>query len=367
LVANQSLLQGAGNIPPKMPDADSGNAQALQIQPQTEATNKVAAPAVQSINSDKITQLPAIEPKEVVIDEVYTEKTQSKQELSEADKAYLKLLEKEHNKLPDGKKLSDASRDVMDSISSSLLPDKKPGRKKTEYLKIEHGKTGLPPVVDDGLKKSQNNMDISIRKMDKNEDNEKTKVKLEKAYKALLVGQISAAISIYKDILDKEPSNKEAMFGLATAYHKNSQFEQARTIYTNLLKKEPDNRDALNNFLVLVAEEAPEDALIELEKLERINSDFSPIPAQIGMISLKLGDTEKAARSLRRAILLSPDNISYQYNLAVTYDKMAKIEEAVQLYHKVTEAVQAGAVIPGSVDKMVERMTYLEGKIAARK
>jgi|GEM_PF-3943470 len=335
--------------------------------PQVPATPPVAAAPAQNINSDKITQLPAMEPKEVIIDESSAEKIKPKQNFSEADKAYFKLLEKERNNLSDEKKLSDASRGVIDGFASELAPVKKTGKQEPTYLKIEHGNTGKPGIEEDGIKRSQNNMNISIRKADKNEDNEKTKVKSEKAYKALLVGQISAAISIYKDILDKEPSNKEAMFGLATAYHKNSQFDQARAIYTNLLKSEPGNKQALNNFLVLVAEEAPEDALIELQKLERINSDFSPIPAQIGMINLKLGNTETAARSLRRAILLSPDNISYQYNLAVTYDKMAKIEEAVQLYHKVAEAVQAGAIIPGPVDKLVERMTYLEGKIAAKK
>ena len=59
--------------------------------------------------------------------------------------------------------------------------------------------------------------------------------------------------------------------------------------------------------------------------------------------------------------------MSYKYNLAVTYDKMGKTEQAVQLYHQVVEAVRGGAVIPGSIDKLTERVTYLEGKIASKK
>ena len=85
------------------------------------------------------------------------------------------------------------------------------------------------------------------------------------------------------------------------------------------------------------------------------------------MINLKLGNPEKAARNLRRAILLSPENVSYKYNLAITYDKLGKIEQALQLYHQIIEAVRGGAVIPGSTDKMMERITYLEGKIGEKR
>ena len=151
-----------------------------------------------------------------------------------------------------------------------------------------------------------------------------------------------------------------------TAYHKNNQFEQARALYTSLLKKDPGNKEALNNFLVLIAKEAPKDALIELEKMERLNSDFSPIAAQIAMIHLKLGNLDEAARYLRRSILLSPTNISYQYNLAIIYDRLGKKEQAVQLYHQVIDAVRGGAIIPGSsIDKLMERMNYLEGQIGS--
>jgi Tfp pilus assembly protein PilF len=176
----------------------------------------------------------------------------------------------------------------------------------------------------------------------------------------LLAGQLAASSTIYKEILEKDPNNKDALFGLATAYHKNSQFDQARDIYTKILEKDHNNKEVLNNFLVLVSEEAPEDALIELQKLERINSDFSPIPAQIAMIYLKMNNPQKAERYLRRAVILSPDNITYKYNLAITSDRLENHRQAIRLYRQIVEAVQNGAVIPGSIENIQERLTFLE-------
>lgn len=336
--------------------------------PEPAPASTTTKPAKTTANVGHIAQTPA-KPKEIILpDQAEVKPVEIKEKPSEADKAYFKLLDKKQDELPDNKRLSSSSKDTIEEVSSALAPVKKTAKKELKHIKVERGGDSVKPEVsEDGVIKSKNKMDLSIRKIGKNEDFEKSKVKLEKAYKALLIGQISAAISIYKDILEKEPKNKDAMFGLATSYHKNNQFEQARSIYTTLLNKEPSNKEALNNFLVLVAEEAPEDALIELEKLERINSDFSPIPAQIAMINLKLGDTEKAARYLRRAILLSPDNLSYKYNLAIIYDKLGKEEQAVQLYHQIIESARAGVIIPGSIDKLIERATYLERKISEKK
>lgn len=316
-------------------------------------------------SADVVEELPQKKPSYEEIDESEVPVKSEKQKLSDADKAYLQMLDKQRESLPAGKRLSGASMDTLAGISAEITPDKKDG-KEPKRIKLQHGKMASVDLDGDS-KAASGKMDISVRKIGKGEDAEKSKVKLERAYKALLVGQNGAAISIYKEILEKEPENKDAMFGLATAYHKNSQFEQAREIYTKILKKNPADKEALNNFLVLVAEEAPEDALIELEKLERINSNFSPISAQIAMINLRLGNTDVAARYLRRAILLSPDNISYKYNLAVVYDKAGKEEQALPLYQQVVDAASSGDVVPGSVDKIRERMNYLENKISQKK
>ena len=182
------------------------------------------------------------------------------------------------------------------------------------------------------------------------------------AYNALISGQISAAIRMYKDVLAVEPHNIDALFGLATGYHRNYETAQARKIYVEILEMDPNHKQALNNFLVLVADQAPEDALIELQKLERINPQFSPVSAQIGMIYLKMGQTVQAEQYLRRALKLSPTNTVYLYNLAIVVDKLGKTDMAIALYKKILNAARIGSNIPGSIQKINERLQYLEGQ-----
>jgi Tfp pilus assembly protein PilF len=182
---------------------------------------------------------------------------------------------------------------------------------------------------------------------------------LDMAYRALVAGQIEAATSYYKQVLESEPKNRYALFGLATIYHKNSQENQARDLYTRLLQQNPHDRQALNNFLVLVGEEAPESAIVELKRLEAVTPAFSPIPAQIGMVYAKMGDYPKAVRYLNKALLLSPENVTYRYNLAILLDRSGQYAEAISLYKELIEESNSGAILPTSTQYIRDRLTFL--------
>ena len=182
---------------------------------------------------------------------------------------------------------------------------------------------------------------------------------LEKAYNALIAGQSEVAIATYKRVLDNEPNNKNALFGLATAYHRGGQIELARPVYAKLLTVDPENRDGLNNFLVLLADEAPEEALGELQKLAERNPQYSALPAQIAIIYQKLGQYDKAGDYMLRAIEMEPESIAYRYNFAIILDKQHKYDEAAALYRQIIEASQRGEVVPGDIQKIQQRLTFI--------
>lgn len=186
-----------------------------------------------------------------------------------------------------------------------------------------------------------------------------TNYELNNAYTALMGGDTQRAIEIYKNIIAAEPRNEDAMFGLAATYHRLGQVEQARPFYGMLLKQNPNHREGLNNFLVLVSDESPQDALPELERLELRNPDFAPIPAQIAIVLDKLGYPDQAQEKMLRAIEIAPENLTYKYNLAVMLDHHRKYADATALYSMLISAALRGEQVPASTESMQRRLNYL--------
>jgi Flp pilus assembly protein TadD len=186
---------------------------------------------------------------------------------------------------------------------------------------------------------------------------------LSRAYDALVAGNNEAAVSIYRDLLASEPSNEEALFGLAATYHRTGAFDKARPLYAQLLKQNPTHREALNNFLVLASSEDPEAALRELERLALRNPDFSPIHAQIGMIYDRLNQPELARQHLLQAINIAPENLVYQYNLAIMLDRRGAKADATELYRRLLAAARSGAKLPANTAQLQARYNYLSNAI----
>jgi tetratricopeptide (TPR) repeat protein len=162
----------------------------------------------------------------------------------------------------------------------------------------------------------------------------------------------------------KDNNNTNVLFALASLYQRLSQYKEAKIHYKKLLTVDPDYKKALNNYLVLMSEESPGQALTELKEMERVNPDFSPIQAQIGMIYAQMGDYASAEKYLHRSIILAPEVLHYRYNLAVVYDNMKKYSEAIAVYKQILDAGGASEVLPQNSNSIRNRMTYLQEKLA---
>ncbi len=179
------------------------------------------------------------------------------------------------------------------------------------------------------------------------------------AYDALMGGDTEVAIRIYQEILSRNPAQEDALFGLAATYHRTGQVDNARPLYGRLLAQNPNNREALNNFLMLVSNESPRDALQELAQLERRNPDYSPIPAQMGIILDRIGDADAAQSKMMRAIELSPENWVYKYNLAIMLDRRGAYADAASIYGELIQASLQGATLPVDMDALQARLNYI--------
>lgn len=262
--------------------------------------------------------------------------------------------------------LAPATKKTLDAIPSGIS---KPKPEKTEHLVVEHHKHKEEKKAGDAKPGDANQPatpkpPVAETKIDLRKPGLDMQYELEQAYNALATGDTKAAIYAYSTVLANEPENKSALFGLATAYHRVGQLEKARPYYTHLLKIDPTNRDALNNFLALAGEEAPQEALQELDDLQKRNPDFGPIPAQKAFIYQKLGENDQAIDNMQKAMELEPANLTYRYNLAILYDKAGRGQDAIPLYKQIVAASLRGEHIPGSIDRVQQRLTFLSSNRA---
>lgn len=191
-----------------------------------------------------------------------------------------------------------------------------------------------------------------------------TRESLADGYRALLRGNYAAALNAYDAVLTREPDNISALSGRAAALHKLGMGDEARAAYERVLARDPGNREALTNMIALIGDANPSQALTELERLEAVAPDFSPIPAQMGMLYARLGRVGDALGALRRAVALSPGNALYHYNIAVIADRAGNISEAARAYERVLRLMDGGSV-PGGLraQPIRDRLRYLRARL----
>lgn len=250
--------------------------------------------------------------------------------------------------------LSDESKRIIGKIPSNM---NQPKTKSAGKLAIKRTTPEIKSLAVDAAKvESFDSMGLSIKVRRPGLD---TNYELNHAYTALMGGDTMQAIEIYKNILSTEPTNQDALFGLAATYHRAGDIEHARPYYGQLLKVNPNHREGLNNFLAMMSDESPQEALAELDRLEQRNPDFSPIPAQQALVLNKLGYADQAREKMLRAIELAPENMTYKYNLAVMLDKRGDYADAAPLYRLLIDAAMKGAKMPATVDTLQRRLNFI--------
>jgi tetratricopeptide (TPR) repeat protein len=255
--------------------------------------------------------------------------------------------------------LDEQTRAALDRIPKGIDRPKATGRDaKLDRFSTEVSGILSPPAPEEGeeevVQHESMGVAIAIRRpvMD-------VTTELQQAYESLMAGQPQIARSIYKDILAQHPNHQEALFGVATTFHRTGELELARPFYLTLLRVNPNHRDGIINFLSLVATEAPDEAIARLEYMESSNPDFSAIPALLGTLYDAAGKHDKAIASMARAVRQEPENLTYKYNLAVLLDKHDHAEEAIGLYNQLLAAGRSGLPLPAPMRDLQERIITL--------
>jgi tetratricopeptide (TPR) repeat protein len=112
-------------------------------------------------------------------------------------------------------------------------------------------------------------------------------------------GAYTEAISVFRQVVAKEPRNFEAQANLAFAYLQAERYDKAVAEYNRAISLDPRNADCWAN---------------------------------IGFAYEKLGKSGKAADAISRSVELNPSNVDARMNLAAMYENAGAYDKAIAHY-----------------------------------
>ena len=162
------------------------------------------------------------------------------------------------------------------------------------------------------------------------------------AYAAYLAGDLAAARADYQDALREEPTNRDALLGLAALDVRGGRFEAAEAGYLRLLRANP--RDAHAQAALIALRTGRVDP-IAVES--RVKSMLADNPAAhvlnftLGNQYAQQGRWAEAQQEYFRAFAAEPDNPDFAYNLAVSLDHLRQPKLALDYYRRAVSLAKA--------------------------
>ena len=152
-----------------------------------------------------------------------------------------------------------------------------------------------------------------------------------RGYKALGQNQFSQAREAYSQVLTSNPTQRDALLGIAYAHQALGNTDQALSTLRRLVELYPRDSDGMSALYLigggdLVAEETRFKQLL----------DRSEYPAAVhytlGVIYFEQRRFGEAERAFSRASSLSPAQPDYAYNLALALDQLGRSRDAARQY-----------------------------------
>ena len=170
---------------------------------------------------------------------------------------------------------------------------------------------------------------------------------VQQAYQALNGGQLGTARQQYETVLQQEPTNRDALLGLAAVALRENQGAQAASLYVRLLEINPDDGEALAGLIGL----RQGDMVQSEAKLKAIlarSPDSGPVLFALGNLYAKQRRWPEAQQQFFRAYSAVPGNPDYAFNLAVGLDRLNQPRLAATYYQ---QALALARTAPAAFDQ----------------
>ncbi len=182
---------------------------------------------------------------------------------------------------------------------------------------------------------------------------------LMRAYDAYNAGNDTEAIKLYKQVLQRDVRNVDALLGLGAIAQRQGRLQDANGWYGKVLELEPKNSIALGfNLVAHLDNQAPNDVNSEsrIKNMLAKQPDDAGLHATLGNYYADSNQWSDAQQAYFDAYRLNP-SADNAFNLAISLDQLGKPKLALPYYQRALQLSQANA---SNIDKLA-----LEARIAA--
>ncbi len=243
-------------------------------------------------------------------------------------------------------------------------PVSPPGPASVEPVKTTETVVAAPPPVPKPVEKkpAPENDAIKITKNRKAEP--VANATAVAAYQAFMAGEDAVAGRLYRDLLQTDPRNVDALLGLAAVASRQGNSDEAAAHYAHALEYDPKNSVAQAGLIALMSQADPIAAESRLKSLLAQQPDAAFLHGALGGVYAEQNQWANAQQSYFQAFRLDPGNAENAFNLAVSLDQLAKPDLALEYYQRTRELISrnGGSIERAALESRINQLRSALGK-----
>ena len=167
------------------------------------------------------------------------------------------------------------------------------------------------------------------------------------AYQAYTRGDDALAQQQYRQVLQRDVRNVDALLGMAAIAQRQGRDADALGWYQKVLEIEPTNTIAQSASISPSGNADPVTVGSHIKNMLARQPDAANLHASLGNLYAEQNQWPSAQEAYFNASRLAPNNADYAFNLAISLDQMGKAKLALKQYERALELVnQSGSASP---------------------
>ena len=192
------------------------------------------------------------------------------------------------------------------------------------------------------------------------------KLDLQRAVLLHQSGQLQQAATIYKQVLDIDPENGDALHLLGLVSHQSGQSATAITLIKRALKISPNQHDFLCNLADILRESGQfKEAARVYQYVIQLQPESAEMYTVLGLTLKDAKQFEGAVQAYHQAIRINPVYDDVYSHLGNVLQEQDKLEESIQAYHQAIALNLEHADIYNNLGNALQKQDKLEESIQA--